>query len=106
MSDSILKYVCGKGMIASWIVRQMPEHHCYVEVFGGGAYVLMEKKPSSVEVYNDIDGDLVNVFRVLKYHPEELKRCLDGIPYSREIYRKFVDEWKAGYKGETDIHRA
>lgn len=67
----------------------IPPHHTYVEVFGGGAALLFNKEPSPVEVYNDIDGNLVNFFRVLR-DPEKFQRfyqLLQLTPYSREEFR-------------------
>ncbi|MCS7294469.1 MAG: DNA adenine methylase [Dehalococcoidia bacterium] len=79
----------GKWRLASRVVALLPPHKTYVEPFGGAAYVLFAKEPSVVEVYNDIDGDLVNFFRVLR-DPEkaaELQRRLVYTPYSRSEYR-------------------
>src|SRR6478672_667342 len=56
----------GKGLLARKIVPLFPPHHCYVEPFCGGASCLFAKSPSPVEVVNDVDGDIVNFFRVLR----------------------------------------
>src|SRR5258706_9367454 len=75
----------GKSKLAQRIIEHFPEHRTYVEVFGGSAAVLITKKPAGVEVYNDIDGQLVNLFRILR-EPllcEELRRALESTPYSR-----------------------
>jgi DNA adenine methylase len=82
----------GKRYLADEIVSLMPPHEVYVEVFGGGAAVLFAKVPSPVEVYNDIDFELVNFFRVLRdpVKFEEFCRQVSLIPYSRaefEFYR-------------------
>jgi DNA adenine methylase len=74
----MIPYVGGKSRIADWIIGLFPEHSCYVEVFGGGGWVLHTKEPSGVEVYNDIDKDLINLFQVLR-NPEK----------SKELYRRF-----------------
>lgn len=74
--------------MAPKIVRLLPPHITYVEPFGGAAHVLFTKPPSPVEVYNDVDGNLVNFFRVLR-DPEksaELQRRLQLTPYSREEF--------------------
>lgn len=63
---SPLNYFGSKSRIASRIVKYFPAHHTFVDVFGGSAAVLLAQPPSPVEVYNDIDGDLVNFFRVLQ----------------------------------------
>ena len=61
-----LRYFGGKFRLAPWIIEHFPPHEAYVESFGGGAGVLLRKAPADVEVYNDLDGDIVNVFRVLR----------------------------------------
>ncbi|MGE3463863.1 MAG: DNA adenine methylase [Pseudomonadales bacterium] len=78
-----LRYYGGKWNLAPWILEHFPEHMCYVEPFGGGGSVLMRKAPSRVEVYNDLDGEVVNFFRVLREQPEELVRALTLTPYAR-----------------------
>lgn len=82
----ILRYYGGKWRLASWIIAQFPEHQCYVEPFGGAASVLLRKPPSPFEVYNDLDGDVVNFFRVLRERPRELLRVLQFSPYSRQEF--------------------
>jgi DNA adenine methylase len=84
----VLRYFGGKYKIADWIVDHFPEHKVYVEPFGGGASVLMRKKRSYAEVYNDLDNEVVNVFRVLR-DPEkskELERLVYLTPFARDEY--------------------
>lgn len=72
---------------APWIIEQMPDHVCYVESFGG-AGVLLQKPRSYSEVYNDLDGEVVNLFRVLR-DPELNQRLQDACcltPYSRDEF--------------------
>lgn len=64
-----LNWFGGKSKLASQIVKHFPSHRTYCEPFGGSAAVLFAKEPAKVEVYNDIDGELVNFFRVLR-HPQ------------------------------------
>lgn len=101
---SFLSWVGGKSRLAPAIIKQFPEHKTYVEVFGGAAWVLFRKEPSPVEVYNDIDGDLVNLFRVVKHRPSALFERLNLILYSRETYKTFVEKWKE--KPTDEIERA
>lgn len=79
-----LRYYGGKWRIAPWILSHFPEHHIYVEAFAGGASVLLRKAPSDSEVLNDLDGNVVNYFRVLREKPYELKRAIEFTPFSRE----------------------
>ena len=72
---SPLNYFGSKSRIASRIAKYFPTHHTFVDVFGGSAAVLLAKPPSPVEVYNDIDGDLVNFFRILQDRSLYSKLC-------------------------------
>ncbi|EMH4341681.1 DNA adenine methylase [Klebsiella pneumoniae] len=83
-----IRYHGGKFRLAPWIIEQMPEHVCYVEPFGGAAGVLIQKPRSYSEVYNDLDGEVVNLFRVLR-NPELNQRLQDACrltPYSRDEF--------------------
>lgn len=83
-----IRYHGGKFSLAPWIIEQMPEHVCYVEPFGGAAGVLLQKPRSYSEVYNDLDGEVVNLFRVLR-NPELNQRLQDACrltPYSRDEF--------------------
>lgn len=81
-----LSYVGGKNRLARLIIDRIPQHTTYVEPFAGGAQVFFQKTPSSVEVLNDLDGELVNFYRVCQHHYEELQRYLRFILRSREEY--------------------
>lgn len=71
------------------MIRLFPKHTCYVEVFSGAAWVLFAKEPSKVEVLNDIDGELINLYEVMRRHPEELAQAFLWLPMSRELFNKF-----------------
>lgn len=75
----------GKSKLANRIIEHFPVHRTYVEPFGGSAAVLLAKQPSPVEVYNDIDGDLVNLFRVLRNSEQygQLLEACERTLYSR-----------------------
>lgn len=81
-----IPYYGGKYHLAKQLISLMPEHECYVEPFGGSAVVLINKPPVELEVYNDIDGEIVNFFRVLRDRSDELIRLLKLTPYSREEF--------------------
>lgn len=81
-----LRYHGGKWRIAPWIISHMPDHRAYVEVFGGAAGVLLRKERSTVEVWNDLDSQVFNFFRVLRDQDAcfELVRLVALTPFSRQ----------------------
>lgn len=85
-----LRYHGGKFRLAPWVMGFFPEHQCYVEPFGGAAGVLLQKPRSYAEVYNDLDGDVVNFFRVLQDPAlrEQLTERVLLTPYARSEFDK------------------
>jgi len=83
-----IRYHGGKFRLSSWIIPEIPEHSYYVEPFGGAAGVLLRKKRSSAEVYNDLDSQVVNLFRVLRDPATSSSLCskIDMTPFSREEF--------------------
>lgn len=86
-----VKWHGGKFYLSQRIIEEFPEHHTYVEPFGGAASVLLNKVPSSVEVYNDLDHRITRLFRVLRDNGEELHRRLSLSPYSEEEFLSSLD---------------
>lgn len=82
-------------MLAPWIIEHFTPHRIYTEAFGGGGSVLLRKPRSYAEVYNDLDGEIVNLFRVARDHGEDLKRLLYYTPFAR-------DEFKMSYEPSDD----
>lgn len=103
MAKPIIPWVGGKRRLAKTILPMFPAHECYVEPFAGGAALFFMKDQADVEVLNDINGDLVNLYRVVKHHLEEFVRQFKWALVSRQIY-----EWLKQTPGETltDIQRA
>lgn len=84
----LVRYHGGKWILAPWIISNFPAHRCYVEPFGGGGSVLIRKPRSYAEVYNDKDGEIVNLFRVVRDQGEELLRRLELTPFARTEFRE------------------
>jgi len=81
-----LRYYGGKWKLAAWIISHFPDHQNYVEPCGGAASVLLQKPRSPLETYNDLDGNVVNFFRVLRDQPDELIRKIRLTPWARAEY--------------------
>ncbi len=99
----LLNWVGGKRLLRKTIAPLIPKDLIsYIEPFGGGGWVLFYKeKWADLEIYNDLDGRLVNLFRIVKYHPEALKEELRLLLGSREMFMQFLNA-----KPYTDIQRA
>lgn len=106
--NSFMGWIGGKRILRNAILERFPADEVgrYIEVFGGAGWVLFakEKKSSQLEVYNDIDGNLVNLFRCIKYHCGEVQRELEWMVTSREIFFDCIGQLKA--PGLTDIQKA
>jgi DNA adenine methylase len=106
--DSFISWIGGKKLLRKRVVEEFPESNTYdryVEVFGGAGWVLFLKdKHAGMEVYNDVNGNLVNLFRCVKYHPEALQKELEFTLMSREQFFDAKNEMKLG--NLTDIQRA
>ena len=85
VSRPLLRYHGGKWRLAPWIISHLQPHRIYVEPFGGSASVLLRKPRSHSEIYNDLGGEVVNLFRVLRQPAQarELVRLVRLTPYSR-----------------------
>lgn len=88
-SRPVLRYHGGKWRIAPWIIAHLPPHRVYVEPFGGAGSVLLRKPQSPAEVYNDLDGEVVHLFRVLRdpLLSLQLRHQVALTPYAREEFR-------------------
>ena len=98
---SLFPYVGGKHRNAARLAALLPQHLCYVEVFAGAANVLFTKQPSDCEVINDINSDLINLFRIIRWHPDELLSELAYIVHSRQEFMDYHAQ-----PGLTDIQKA
>lgn len=93
----------GKSKLRKRIIERIPQHICYVEPFFGAGWVFFGKDKSEVEVINDVDRELINFFKVLKYHTEEVKRLLKYEIIARDSFNEYK---KADVIEMTDIQRA
>lgn len=80
----VLKYPGSKWTLAEWIVGHLPAHRVYCEPFFGSGAVFFTKPPSKLETINDLDGEVVNLFRVLRDRPDDLAAAAALTPYARE----------------------
>jgi DNA adenine methylase len=89
--------------LADWIISYFPSHTCYVEPFAGAASVFLRKRPAQFEVLNDLDGEVVNFFRVLRERSEDLIYAITSTPYSREEYE---GAWETYDDDNDELERA
>lgn len=103
MSKPLVPWIGGKRKLAKHLLPLFPEHTCYVEPFAGAAAIYFMKEPSKFEVVNDINGDIVNLYRVVKHHLEELYSQFKWALCSRQNW-----QWLQETPPEslTDIQRA
>jgi DNA adenine methylase len=103
MALPIVKWVGGKRRLAEHLIPRFPRHKCYVEVFAGGAAIFFMRPPADVEVLNDINGELVRLYRVVQHHLEEFVRQFKWALTSREVFKWLQDTPPDTL---TDIQRA
>jgi len=104
--NSFIPWIGGKKLLRNHVLDQFPEEKVerYIEVFGGAGWILFAKdKHAPMEVFNDVNGELINLYRIVKYHPETLQKELEWLLMSRE---QFFDELNRNTRGMTDIQRA
>ncbi|NLF84167.1 MAG: DNA adenine methylase, partial [Candidatus Gastranaerophilales bacterium] len=93
-TDYLINWVGGKRLMRKYIEPLVPRNiKSYCEAFGGGAHMLFYKNRwADLEIYNDLDGRLVNLFRIVKYHPQELEREISLLLGSREMFEQFMEQ--------------
>ena len=89
---AVLKYPGAKWRISEWIISHFPEHKVYCEPFFGSGAVFFNKSPAYIETINDIDGNIVNLFKVCRDNPEELARLIEFTPFAREEFENCYDK--------------
>ena len=93
----------GKSKLRKTIIGLLPEHTCCVEVFFGAGWVYFGKEPSKTEVINDVDKELINLFRMIKYHAPEIERMLEYEFSGRDIFEEYKNY---NVTDLTEINRA
>lgn len=83
---ALLKYPGSKWKIAPWIIEHFPKHKVYLEPFFGSGAVFFNKEPSYIETINDLDGNIVNLFRVCRECPEKLAAAINLTPFARDEF--------------------
>lgn len=106
MAFSAFPYTGGKTRLVTFIREQLPEHVTYVEPFGGSAAVLLNKPRSNIEVYNDLDGDVVQFFEVAREQPDELAEWVRRTPYSEELHQEWASAFYNGQRPDDPVERA
>lgn len=105
-NSAAFPYPGGKSQYAAWIIEHLADHEVYVEPFGGAAGVLVNKPPSPVEVYNDLDESVANVFRVLREDGDALRERLRSQPYAEADYRECLEARRAGERPDDRVEWA
>jgi len=82
----LVRYHGAKFLLAPWIISHFPKHRIYVEPFGGGGSVLLRKPRAYAEVYNDLCGEMVNLFKVARDRGNELRTALELTPFARDEF--------------------
>lgn len=100
--EAVLKYPGAKNRLAEWIISFIPEHRVYLELFFGSGAVFFNKDPAKIETLNDLDGEVYNLFKVIRDRTEEFAKSLEMTPYSREEYENAYKK----VSDETELERA
>lgn len=91
MLKSPIRWQGGKSRLREEIIQRFPPHTCYAEVFGGGGWVLFGKDRSKVEVFADVNSELVNFYRVVQENWEELAQRFEWALYARDEFQRIMD---------------
>ena len=102
-----MAYYGGKQVMAKTITAMLPEHKVYVEPFCGGAAVFWDKKKTAVEVLSDVDFDVINLYKCIKYYQNEFSCMINNISYNKATLRNGFNLLKYPFNPNTvNIMRA
>lgn len=99
---AILRYPGSKWRISEWIISHFPDHKSYLEPFFGSGAVLFNKPASPIETINDLNGDVINLFKVIRDSPDELARLIYATPHCRDEYE---NAWEGHPENELEKAR-
>lgn len=103
-ASPIIPWIGGKRRLADRLIPLFPPHECYVELFcGGAALYFLRPVPAPAEILNDVNGELINLYRVVQHHLEEFVRQFKWALTSRQVFKWLQDTPPATL---TDIQRA
>lgn len=106
--DSFISWIGGEKLLRKAILNEFPQKNDigrYIEVFGGAGWLLFARDSHApMEVFNDVNSNLINLYRCVKYHPETLQKEIEWNLISREQF--YEKREKIVFQGETDIQRA
>lgn len=103
-TQPLVPWMGGKRRLAKHLLPLFPEHQCYVELFAGGAALFfMRPQPAKCEVLNDLNGQLINLYRVVQHHFDEFVRQFEWTLTSREVFARLQS---TPPECMTDIQRA
>jgi len=91
---SPIKWVGGKSKLVNKLIPLIPKHKCYVEVFGGAGWLLFAKEPSQVEILNDFDENLMNLWSVIKNTPDQFIKSFEYTLVSRKTFNEYKEKYK------------
>jgi DNA adenine methylase len=96
MKDNVLKWIGGKHTLGEFIIKLMPPHKEYIEVFMGGGNIFLQKPLATVNVVNDLNNNLINMYKVIndEKKKEALKMLFDHVPYGRAFFEYFLSIYK------------
>lgn len=101
MAKTILRWPGAKWRMADWVINIFPRHNVYCEPFFGSGAVFFSKRPAENETINDIDGNIINLFRVVRDIAPELAKVIEMTPYSREEYYSSLNDIQTENQIET-----
>ena len=88
--DSFIKWMGGKSKMRAKIIAMIPAHKTYIELFAGGSWVLFAKPKSQIEVINDIDDNLINLYMTVRDNPEDFIEEFNKLPISETLFKEFT----------------